>query len=191
MMCGTLCLAVYLIVLSCCILLTGIHSATISQNIYIYEDDGQSQGQQHSNDFPQRKADKRRFLADVGFASNRESLEPKEGSPDPPQWRPYSDNKYDTIFIEGGESHEDSSELWAGDSVIEKIEGVGRRKLPQSLIIGVKKGGTRALLTFLRLHPDIRAPGPEPHFFDKNYDKGIHWYRYVSELVDVLIKNIL
>ena len=51
------------------------------------------------------------------------------------------------------------------------------RKLPNGLIIGVKKGGTRALLEFLRVHPDIRAPGPEPHFFDRNYEKGLEWYR--------------
>lgn len=52
------------------------------------------------------------------------------------------------------------------------------KKLPQAIIIGVKKGGTRALLEFLRLHPDIRAVGAEPHFFDRNYDKGLEWYRY-------------
>uniref|UniRef100_A0A1A8GAG4 Sulfotransferase n=1 Tax=Nothobranchius korthausae TaxID=1143690 RepID=A0A1A8GAG4_9TELE len=51
------------------------------------------------------------------------------------------------------------------------------KKLPQAIIIGVKKGGTRALLEFLRLHPDIRAVGAEPHFFDRNYDKGLPWYR--------------
>ncbi|MED6283919.1 hypothetical protein CHARACLAT_013969 [Characodon lateralis] len=51
------------------------------------------------------------------------------------------------------------------------------KKLPQAIIIGVKKGGTRALLEFLRLHPDIRAVGAEPHFFDRNYDKGLEWYR--------------
>ena len=51
------------------------------------------------------------------------------------------------------------------------------KKLPQAIIIGVKKGGTRALLEFLRLHPDIRAPGPEPHFFDRHYNKGLEWYR--------------
>ncbi|XP_053708262.1 heparan sulfate glucosamine 3-O-sulfotransferase 3B1a [Synchiropus splendidus] len=51
------------------------------------------------------------------------------------------------------------------------------KKLPQAIIIGVKKGGTRALLEFLRLHPDIRAVGAEPHFFDRNYDKGLDWYR--------------
>lgn len=51
------------------------------------------------------------------------------------------------------------------------------KRLPQAIIIGVKKGGTRALLEFLRLHPDIRAVGAEPHFFDRNYDKGLEWYR--------------
>nr|XP_057905657.1 heparan sulfate glucosamine 3-O-sulfotransferase 3B1a [Doryrhamphus excisus] len=51
------------------------------------------------------------------------------------------------------------------------------KKLPQAIIIGVKKGGTRALLEFLRLHPDVRAAGAEPHFFDRNYDKGLEWYK--------------
>lgn len=51
------------------------------------------------------------------------------------------------------------------------------KRLPQALIIGVKKGGTRALLEFLRLHPDVRAAGSEPHFFDRHYDRGLDWYR--------------
>ncbi|XP_073345070.1 heparan sulfate glucosamine 3-O-sulfotransferase 3A1-like [Pagrus major] len=55
--------------------------------------------------------------------------------------------------------------------------GEGSKKLPQALIIGVKKGGTRALLEFLRVHPDIRAVGAEPHFFDRNYENGLDWYR--------------
>ncbi|KAM6897408.1 heparan sulfate glucosamine 3-O-sulfotransferase 3A1-like [Xenentodon cancila] len=55
--------------------------------------------------------------------------------------------------------------------------GEGSKKLPRALIIGVKKGGTRALLEFLRVHPDIRAVGAEPHFFDRNYDNGLEWYR--------------
>ena len=52
-----------------------------------------------------------------------------------------------------------------------------RRRLPGAIIIGVKKAGTRALLEFLRLHPDVRAPGPEPHFFDRNYHRGLDWYK--------------
>lgn len=53
----------------------------------------------------------------------------------------------------------------------------GSKQLPQAIIIGVKKGGTRALLEFLRVHPDVRAVGAEPHFFDRSYDKGLAWYR--------------
>lgn len=51
------------------------------------------------------------------------------------------------------------------------------RQLPSALIIGVKKGGTRAILEFIRIHPDVRAAGSEVHFFDKNYHKGFQWYR--------------
>lgn len=51
------------------------------------------------------------------------------------------------------------------------------RRLPDALIIGVKKSGTRALLEFIRLHPDVRAAGCEVHFFDRHYGKGFHWYR--------------
>ncbi|KAL0893292.1 hypothetical protein ABMA27_014884 [Loxostege sticticalis] len=50
------------------------------------------------------------------------------------------------------------------------------KRLPDALIIGVKKCGTRALLEFLRLHPDVRAAGSEVHFFDKFYHKGFEWY---------------
>lgn len=53
----------------------------------------------------------------------------------------------------------------------------GTKKFPQAVIIGVRKGGTRALLEFLRIHPDVRAVGAEPHFFDRFYDRGFEWYR--------------
>lgn len=52
------------------------------------------------------------------------------------------------------------------------------RHLPDTLIIGVKKSGTRALLEFIRLHPDVRAAGCEVHFFDRHYQKGLNWYRH-------------
>ncbi|XP_042294622.1 heparan sulfate glucosamine 3-O-sulfotransferase 6 [Sceloporus undulatus] len=55
--------------------------------------------------------------------------------------------------------------------------GVGAKRFPQALIVGVKKGGTRALLEFLRLHPEVRALGAEPHFFDRHFPKGLPWYR--------------
>ncbi|XP_078293856.1 heparan sulfate glucosamine 3-O-sulfotransferase 3A1 [Panthera onca] len=72
----------------------------------------------------------------------------------------------------------------AGSSAAEAPPGAlallldeGSKQLPQAIIIGVKKGGTRALLEFLRVHPDVRAVGAEPHFFDRSYDKGLAWYR--------------
>ncbi|XP_028670285.2 heparan sulfate glucosamine 3-O-sulfotransferase 2 [Erpetoichthys calabaricus] len=53
----------------------------------------------------------------------------------------------------------------------------GNKRLPNAIIVGVKKGGTRAVLEFIRIHPDVRAVGTEPHFFDRNYDRGLDWYR--------------
>ena len=47
------------------------------------------------------------------------------------------------------------------------------KKLPQCILIGVRKGGTRALLDMLNLHSAIRVANFEVHFFDNdtNYNK--------------------
>lgn len=52
-------------------------------------------------------------------------------------------------------------------------------RLPNTLIIGVRKCGTRALLEFLDKHSQIRAVHKEVHFFDRdeNYMRGLDWYR--------------
>jgi len=57
------------------------------------------------------------------------------------------------------------------------------KNLPQAIIIGVKKCGTRALLKFLSIHPAIAASSTEIHFFDtsKNFLLGLDWYRYVNK----------
>lgn len=68
---------------------------------------------------------------------------------------------------------------------------VPSRQLPTALIIGVKKGGTRALLEFLRLHPAIRAAGSEVHFFDHHYVKGFRWYRCVRQIVSTTDKALI
>ncbi|XP_006863503.1 PREDICTED: heparan sulfate glucosamine 3-O-sulfotransferase 3B1 [Chrysochloris asiatica] len=81
--------------------------------------------------------------------------------------------------VEGAASQEEQSPE-APDSlspISSFFSGSGSKQLPQAIIIGVKKGGTRALLEFLRVHPDVRAVGAEPHFFDRSYDKGLAWYR--------------
>lgn len=68
--------------------------------------------------------------------------------------------------------------LWAPSDKLNSEPLVnGSRQFPQAIIVGVKKGGTRALLEYLRLHPLVRAPGPEMHFFDRHYHSGLEWYR--------------
>ena len=52
------------------------------------------------------------------------------------------------------------------------------RKLPSSIIIGVKKGGTKAIISMLDAHPHITAAKGEVHYFDRdlNYELGKEWY---------------
>ncbi|CDW56489.1 heparan sulfate glucosamine 3 O sulfotransferase [Trichuris trichiura] len=63
---------------------------------------------------------------------------------------------------------------------------LARRRLPSCLIIGARKGGTRAMLQFLSLHPKIRIVPQELHYFDDNatYNKGIEWYRSQMPFTD-------
>nr|CAD7448915.1 unnamed protein product [Timema bartmani] len=53
------------------------------------------------------------------------------------------------------------------------------RRLPQAIIVGIRKCGTRALLEMLALHPHVQKAAGEVHFFDRddNYRKGLEWYR--------------
>ena len=56
----------------------------------------------------------------------------------------------------------------------------GRRKkktrFPNAIIIGVKKGGTRALIAMLSSHPSIKISVEEVHYFSRQYKKGMKWY---------------
>ncbi|XP_064179102.1 heparan sulfate (glucosamine) 3-O-sulfotransferase 3-like [Anguilla rostrata] len=99
-------------------------------------------------------------------------------------WHHEKNGSLDTNFITvpnlvaGSPSAEESNAPgWEANGLGKDWTAV--RRLPQALIIGVKKGGTRALLEFLRLHPDIRALGSEPHFFDRHYSRGLNWYRSI------------
>lgn len=52
------------------------------------------------------------------------------------------------------------------------------KHLPNCIIIGARKCGTRALLEFLDTHPRIRKVTDELHFFDDDarYALGLGWY---------------
>lgn len=84
------------------------------------------------------------------------------------------DRKHLLNFRSQSEDGEDS-----GVSEFELEEGEFKKRLPNAIIIGVKKGGTRALLEILKIHPSIRACSNEVHFFDRdeNYEQGLDWYR--------------
>lgn len=50
--------------------------------------------------------------------------------------------------------------------------------LPAFIIIGAQRGGTTSLFNYLCQHPSIMAPKHrEIHFFDRNFERGIAWYR--------------
>lgn len=54
-----------------------------------------------------------------------------------------------------------------------------KKRLPQCIIIGARKAGTRALLTYLNIHPNVVVKGPEMHFFDNDefYHQSLESYR--------------
>ena len=56
-----------------------------------------------------------------------------------------------------------------------------KKRLPQCIIIGVRKAGTDALRSFLAIHPDNVAYYGEPHFFGKRneYRKGLYCKRHL------------
>ena len=52
------------------------------------------------------------------------------------------------------------------------------KRFPDAIIIGARKGGTRALINMLKSHPSIVAAVSEVHYFDRdaNFAKGVQWY---------------
>lgn len=82
----------------------------------------------------------------------------------------------------GGEIQERQAEEDMDDieltALLETHNKGQKRRLPQAIIIGVRKCGTRALLEMLKMHPQIAAASEEVHFFDNNYDHGMQWYKH-------------
>lgn len=68
------------------------------------------------------------------------------------------------------------------------------KHLPNCIIVGARKCGTRALLEFLDIHPQIRKVIDEVHFFDddQKYNLGLEWYRQQMPLSlksDIIIEK--
>ena len=64
-----------------------------------------------------------------------------------------------------------------GEDETERVEDVRKRRLPNAIIAGFAKCGTRALIWFLSNNDVIKAAQQELHFFDRYYEKGLDWYR--------------
>ena len=86
--------------------------------------------------------------------------------------RNYSDFVWSTLF-RGHLAFSNGSSSKAPTSPTAKAS------LPSCIVIGVRKGGTRALLDMIGLHSKVKVARNEVHFFDKedNYAKGLEWYK--------------
>jgi len=52
------------------------------------------------------------------------------------------------------------------------------RTLPDFIVIGAQKSGTSSMFSYLKQHPQILRPiFKEPYFFDRQYHRGLSWYR--------------
>ena len=87
---------------------------------------------------------------------------------------------YDTDeTVEDIEQSEDFDLICDGHVTPDRI-----KRTPDTIIFGARKGGTRALIEFLKLNPKVKATNIEVHYFDKHYEKGLDWY--VSNMREVV-----
>lgn len=49
-------------------------------------------------------------------------------------------------------------------------------RFPDFVIIGAAKAATTWIANQLRVRPDVFIPGPEPHYFSREYERGDQWY---------------
>lgn len=49
-------------------------------------------------------------------------------------------------------------------------------RLPEFVIIGAAKAATTWIVHQLQQHPQVFLPGPEPHYFSREFSRGPEWY---------------
>ncbi|CAG5104956.1 Oidioi.mRNA.OKI2018_I69.chr1.g1705.t1.cds [Oikopleura dioica] len=88
------------------------------------------------------------------------------------------------IFEREVEGREKADESEYGDEeyeeyAVNEYSDISEKRFPKAIIVGVRKCGTRALLQFCGLHPQIVHAEREIHFFNdkENFQKGTTWYR--------------
>lgn len=85
------------------------------------------------------------------------------------------------IFLSTADSDFETSviERDIADLEVTKMSGeTGVGRLPDCIIIGARKAGTRIVLAMLNRHPKVKIVGPELGFFNSasTYQKGLSWY---------------
>ena len=66
---------------------------------------------------------------------------------------------------------------WPFPQPVQQSNSTIQKQLPDVILIGVYKGGTRAVLRYLSMHPQVAACEHEVKFFARKYDKGLQWYK--------------
>lgn len=60
-----------------------------------------------------------------------------------------------------------------------------RRKTPDYIVAGAQKSGTTSLWAYLSEHPNVEPPLiKEMSYFDRNYQRGMNWYRMHFPLIE-------
>ena len=83
-----------------------------------------------------------------------------------------------TAFVSYRHRHKEPPPTPTLTSSLDYSGGLEVKKAPDCIIIGVRKGGTKALISMLDSHPQVAAASGEVHYFDndENFNKGMSWY---------------
>ena len=118
--------------------------------------------------------------ASTSFSSSSPPPETPSSPPSPSPFSPWSWATHSSPSSTSG-----SSPQATGSSLYTPPSGeIKEKRLPKVIIVGVSKCGTRALLDYLALHPNIIAANKEVNFFTNAsmYNKGPELYRNTMPL---------
>lgn len=125
------------------------------------------------------------FLFEILISENERFSKEIEGNRETKQ-EPYIGTKAKPRSLHQSDIPQEDSDIFYVDSEPKNVVADDQlqivtshpvKKLPNVLIIGVKKSGTKVLVEFLKIHPDVSAPANEIHYFSRNFHKGLDWYR--------------
>ena len=91
-----------------------------------------------------------------------------------------TNSSFEVTYSEGAVMGKVKSIHKEAKNFVEEDERPHERRLPQCLIIGNFKCGTRELIDFMAMHPRIKirsVPYYEIPFFGRLYYKGLQWYK--------------